>query len=114
MMVTDHEMRMEALRLFEENERLRSLLSEERARTDRVQSLLDRQQYENDYLSVAQVRRSLVPNPALPRQWEPPRDQNGTEITGPACACCEQMPRPDCLVPGCAFQLHNRAAGVGK
>lgn len=42
----------------------RALLSEERARTDRVQALLDKQQYENDALSVGQIRRSLMPNPA--------------------------------------------------
>ena len=39
-MVTDHEMRMEALRLFEENDRLRDSLSEERKTVDRIWSAL--------------------------------------------------------------------------
>lgn len=42
----------------------RALLSEERARVERIETLLDKQKYENSALSVGQVRRSLMPNPA--------------------------------------------------
>ena len=35
-MVTDHEMRMEALRLFEENERLRAEIEQLQAKIDRA------------------------------------------------------------------------------
>lgn len=33
-------------------------------------------------------------------------DQNGTEVVGagPACACCKQIPTPDCDNPACAFR----------
>lgn len=38
----------------------RELLSAERARTARVQALLDVQKYENDVLSVGQIRRAMT------------------------------------------------------
>lgn len=30
----------------------------------------------------------------------------GEDCPGPACACCEQQPKSDCDVPGCAFKGH--------
>jgi hypothetical protein len=52
------------------------------------------------------IRSSFVHNDGRVRLV----DQNGTEVigAGPACACCKQIPTPDCDNPACAFRSTNR------
>jgi hypothetical protein len=76
----------------------RDLLSKERAITAKADSALER--IFTGRVNDGRVR--LV-------------DQNGTEVigTGPACAGCKQVPRPDCDNPACAFAIQTGAGAFG-
>lgn len=90
----------------------RDLLSKERAITAAlIKSMREIEVYSTDMVAIngsrAAINATLLAIPAAANDGRVRLvDQNGTEITGPACACYKQIPTKDCPHHYCAFRSH--------